>query len=409
MATHWQRAIILMDMDAFFASIEQMDFPSLQNRPVAVVNSEHGSCIITCSYEARAFGIKTGMPFKLAKRLCPKIVKRVSRPKRYAELSRTIMAALQTITPDIEVFSVDEAFLDVTRCQKLYGTPEAIASRVQQLVKTVSGLNCSVGVSGDKTTAKYAAKQQKPQGLTVIKPWEAKKRLADVSVNHLCGVGEGVQRFLNRYGANVCGDVERLPIGLLAKRFGNFGRRLWYMCQGADPLPVKTVVLAPKSMGHSKVLSIYDKDHRLVKAYFREICEKLAKRLRLNQLVAQTFMVGFKTYLAGWCSVKAKLVYPDNDGKAFYDLVIKHLFYNGGYLEVIQIQIVALDPQPDGIQPDLFQSKQTKIKDTNHAIDRVNQRFGKNVLGPGSVLVKPKATEVINPSWLPSGHRDTIG
>ena len=120
---HWQRAIALLDMNAFFASVEQRDFPSLLGQPVAITNGMRGSCIITCSYEARAFGIRTGMRVREALRLCPHLVQRPTRPRVYAKVSRNIMHSLVDVCPDIEVFSVDEAFVDITTCQKLYGSP----------------------------------------------------------------------------------------------------------------------------------------------------------------------------------------------------------------------------------------------------------------------------------------------
>src|SRR5262249_39571984 len=145
------------DMNAFFASIEQHDYPYLAGKPIVVTNGMEGTGIITCSYEARDHGIKTGMRLKEARQLCPAIIQRASRPHRYAEVSRTIMQSLIDVTPDIEVFSVDEAFLDVTRCQ-LLADPVTHARKVQARIKAVSNLPCSIGVSGDKTTAKYAAK-----------------------------------------------------------------------------------------------------------------------------------------------------------------------------------------------------------------------------------------------------------
>lgn len=129
---YWPRAIILMDMNAFFASIEQRDFPNLRDKPVAITNGEAGSTIITCSYEARAFGIHTGMSIYKARELCPHVIQRPTRPKEYAQVSITIMHALEDISPDIEVFSVDEAFLDVTHCQKLYGTPLRMGRMIKQ-------------------------------------------------------------------------------------------------------------------------------------------------------------------------------------------------------------------------------------------------------------------------------------
>lgn len=170
----WQRAIALLDMNAFFASVEQRDFPSLLGKPVAITNGMRGSCIITCSYEARAYGVHTGMRVREALTICPDLIQRPTRPKIYAKVSTNIMHNLKTVCPDIEVFSIDEAFIDITSCQKLYGSPIEVAHHLKQSVYEASGLLCSLGLSGDKTTAKYAAKLNKPDGFTVVPPWQAK-------------------------------------------------------------------------------------------------------------------------------------------------------------------------------------------------------------------------------------------
>ena len=180
--------IVLVDMNSFFASIEQLDQPELFGRPIAVTNGRQGTCIITCSYEARYWGIKTGMRLKQAKKLCPELIQRPSRPKRYAEISTRIMHGLTSITPDVEVYSVDEAFLDMTHCQKIISSPQTMARKIKELILELSDLSCSIGVSGDKTTAKYAAKQNKPDGLTIIPPEKAEETLQDVPVTELCGI-----------------------------------------------------------------------------------------------------------------------------------------------------------------------------------------------------------------------------
>ena len=194
---HWPRFIAFVDMNAFFASIEQLDNPEYRGKPIGVTNGKTGTCIITCSYEARALGIHTTMRLKQARALCPGFIRVPARPERYAEVSTGIMHALLDITPDVEVFSVDEAFLDITRCQAYWNkSPEAMGKMIKALVWDVSGLPCSVGLSGDKTTAKFAGKQQKPDGLTIIPPWEARDRLKDVPVMELCGVNKGIAGFL---------------------------------------------------------------------------------------------------------------------------------------------------------------------------------------------------------------------
>ena len=259
-------------MNAFFASIEQRDFPELLGKPLAVTNGERGSCVITCSYEARAYGVHTGMRLPEARKLCPQLIQRPARPEVYAPVSSRIMHAIQDICPDIEVFSVDEAFVDITPCQRLYGSPIAAAQLLKTAVYEASGLLCSIGLSGDKTTAKYAAKLNKPNGFTVIPPWQAKSRLKNVPVTELCGIADGIGAFLKSYGVTHCGDMEKLPISVLSRRFGNLGRRIWYMCQGADPDPLHPDVAAPKSIGHGKIMPPYTRDRGTLLTYLQHLC-----------------------------------------------------------------------------------------------------------------------------------------
>lgn len=404
----WPRAIILVDMNSFFAAIEQLDFPQLQNQPVAVTNGEQGTCIITSSYEARAYGVKTGMRLLEARKLCPQLIQRPARPQRYAEISRSIMNALQDITPDVEIFSVDEAFLDVTRCQKLLGTPEKIGRLTQQKIWDVSHLPCSIGISGDKTTAKYAAELKKPNGFNIILPWEAKQHLANISVTELCGIGEGIAAFLAKYGVYTCGDMQRLPIGILAQRFGNLGRKIWYMCQGQDPTPVKTLVPDPKSMGHGKVIPPNTIDMELIKTYFLHMSEKLAIRLRRHHMQAQHFFVGVLSYRLGWIGTRIKLAYPSHDSQVLFTMCMQVLQQHWQGEPVNQVQLTALDPQPIGMQLDLFTVMQDNRARLNKTIDNVNARYGEFAIAPARLLLRSKMPNVISPAWQPNGHRQTV-
>ncbi|MEE9413242.1 MAG: DNA polymerase IV, partial [Methylococcales bacterium] len=316
---YWPRVIILVDMNAFFASIEQMDRPEWQGRPIAVTNGAQGTTIITSSYEARAWGIRTGMRLKQARILCPELIQAPARPERYAAISTCIMHALTQITPDVEVFSVDEAFLDVTYCQKLLGTPENIARQVKKLVYKASGILCSVGMSGDKTTAKYAAKLNKPNGLTIIPPEQAETTLSTALVTDLCGVNKGIGRFLAERGVLRCGDMKNISPSVLGKRFGSPGQRIWLMAQGKDPAQVVTDIPAPKSMGHGKVIPPNTRDKAVLLTYFQHMSEKLASRLRKYQLQAQTFYIAVKSENE-WIKTRSKTSVPVNDGLIIYHL-----------------------------------------------------------------------------------------
>lgn len=403
----WPRAILLVDMNAFFASIEQRDRPEWRGRPVAITNGRQGTCIITCSYEARAYGIKTGMHLKKARRLCPELIQCPAHPERYAATSAAIMTALRDISPDIEVFSVDEAFLDVTHCQRLLGTPLRMARLAKRRVFEASGVLCSVGVSGDKTTAKFAAKLDKPDGLTVIPPWEAAERLRDVPVTGLCGIAEGIGGFLAEHGVRTCGDMRRLPVSVLARRFGNPGRRIWYMCQGADPENLQREVPAPKSIGHGKVVPPDTRDRELLLTYLLHMSEKVGARLRRHGLQAATFYIGLRT-AEGWVGGKRHCALPTDDGQRIMVLCRTVLRENWSGQGVHQVQVTALEPVEAGSQRDLFDAPDEARSEVNSVMDAVNRRYGEFALAPARLLGRSSMPNVIAPAWKPEGHRQTI-
>jgi len=404
----WPRAVVFVDMDAFFAAIEQKDNPALRGRPIGVTNGAQGTCLITCSYEARAFGVHTGMRLRKARQLCPDIVQCPARPRRYAEVSTAIMSALQDITPDVEVFSVDEAFLDITHCQRFWKHgPEYVARLAKQKVFEAAGVPCTVGLSGDKTTAKLAAKQVKPDGFNVVPPGEAKRYLRDVPVTSLCGIGRGIGAFLARYGVHTCGDMERLPIGILARRFGNPGRRIWYMCQGADPDKVQTRVAAPKSMGHGKVMPPNTRDREVILTYLMHMSEKLAARLRQNYMQAKHFSVGLRVD-HGWLGDTLGCALPVSDSHAIVDLcgqVLDECWRGEG---VHGVQVTALDPVPAGQQIEMFADDRHRQDRVNRVMDAVNRRYGEFALAPAQLLNRSTMPNVIAPAWKPYGHRQFI-
>ncbi|MEN8712589.1 MAG: DNA polymerase IV [Arenicellales bacterium] len=402
----WPRAIILADMNAFFASIEQQDHPEWQGLPVGITNGLQGTCIITSSYEARAYGIKTGMRVKEALKLCSDFIQCPARPQRYARVSSDIMQSLQQITPYIEVFSVDEAFLDVTHCQKLHGRPEEIARRVKKIIYQVSGVLCSVGVSGDKTTAKYAAKLNKPDGLTVIPPWQSREQLKEVPVTDLCGIAGGIGRFLAEHGVHVCGDMAKLPISVLARRFGNPGRRIWYMCQGADPDPLQLNVAPPKSIGHGKVMPPNTQDKQVLLLYLLHMSEKVACRLRRHSLQAQNFYIGLRC-TDGWLASKQRSITATDDGHQIMSLCRQFLEQRWQGQGTHQVQVTALDPRPAHGQLDMF-NQEDEMSGVNGVMDSINERYGEFTLAPARLLNRSSMPNVIAPAWKPYGHRQTI-
>ncbi|MCF6766679.1 hypothetical protein L3V82_12965 [Thiotrichales bacterium 19S3-7] len=223
----WPTCVAHIDMQSFFASIEQLDFPYLHGQPIVVTNGEIGTTIITSSYEAREYGIKTGYKLKDALASCPHLIRRGSRPERYAEISSKIMSSLYTITPIVEVFSIDEAFLDLKPILHLHHSIEDIANFIRKTVfKASGGLRCSIGISEGKLTAKFCAKLNKGY-TTIIKPSEIKQAMALTPVKDICGIGRRITNYLNNRGVVYCQDMQRFPQAILASRFGDIGRRLY--------------------------------------------------------------------------------------------------------------------------------------------------------------------------------------
>lgn len=401
--------VALQDMNAFFAAIEQLDNPSLRGRPIGVTNGLQGTAIITCSYEARAYGIATGMRVREARRLCPEFVQVPSRPDRYAQVSSAIMQALDVISPDRAAFSVDESFLDLTYVQRLHRMDAyALGHWIKRVVFEASGLLCSVGISGDKTTAKYAAKLEKPDGLTVIEPDVAEARLADVPVTELCGISDGIGAFLAARGVYRCGQMKELPISALAARFGNPGRRLWLMAQAKDPEPVAEDTRPAKTIGHGKVVPPDTRSRELIETYLMHMAEKVGRRLRRNALEAQTFGIGLRIEL-GSLGAKARSVQPTDDGAAIFALARAFVASHWRGQSVFQVQINALDPRPRAQQADLFVTGEGVNEPLNTAMDAINTRFGGFTVYRAPLLARSQSPDVIAPGWRPEGTRDSIG
>ena len=408
MQAPWQRMIALVDMNAFFASVEQRDNPYWRGRPIAITNGDKGSCIITCSYEARAHGIKTGMRLKEGFKKCPSLIQVPTRPNRYADASRAIMARLEDVSPDIEVFSVDEAFLDMTHCQALYeNDPYKVGRAIKQAVYQASGLLCSVGISGDRSTAKWAAKQQKPNGMTIIPPEEAASRLINVPVTDLCGINKGVGRFLAQYGVYRCGDMAKIPISVMGRRYGNPGKKLWLMAQGLDPSGINGEVAEPKSMGHGKVIPPDTKDAAQIKLFLQHMAEKVGARLRLNKLQAQHFAFGLRTK-EEWIHSKTKALVNTDDGGLIYRLARFFFEQKWDGRGVYQVHILAMDPKPADGQHDLFVPDEPRRRQMFQVVDAVNHRYGEFTLCKAPLIKRTAMPNVIAPAWKPTGHRDSL-
>ncbi|MDH5786501.1 MAG: DNA polymerase IV, partial [Chromatiales bacterium] len=266
---------------------------------------------------------------------------------------------------------------------------------------------CSAGVSGDRTTAKFAAKLHKPDGLTVIPPWEAQQRLATVPTTELSGIARGIGTFLAERGVHTCGQMKRLPISVLAARFGNLGRRIWLMCQGLDPEQLHPDVPPPKSIGHGKVLPPATTAPEVLLTFLQHMSEKVGARLRRHRMEAQHLAIGIKSE-QGWIAGRFQLALPGNDGRAIFALCRQLLAEQWHGEPIFQVQVTALDPRPFQLQRDLFAEKQPSHEASNQIMDQINQRYGDLTLAPARLIKRGDMPDVIAPAWKPHGHRRTV-
>ena len=405
---NWAKIIFHIDMNAFFASIEQRDDPKLFGKPIAITNGNKGSCIITCSYEARAFGIKTGMYFSEAKRKCPSLIRCSSNPKKYIYASSKIMDILYNISPDIEIFSIDEAFLDLSNCKKIYPSLFDVAYLIKDKIFSDLNLPCSIGIAENKSNAKFAAKMQKPDGITVLPPDKSEEILSNYPIKDLCGVSNGIGSFLNNHGVFVCGDMKNIPISILGTRYGNIGKKIWLMAQGKDIDSMKLRENPPKSFGHGKVTKPNLKDIYEIKKILHHMSNKVAKRLRQNNYESNIFLIGLKIK-DYWISHKYKISKYTNHDKDIFKLCL--LLVNEFYIQkngIYQVQVTAINIKPMNMQKDLFAVNCDKNTDIDYTIDSINNKFGDLMLRPARLCNKLQTPDVISPSWRPTGHKKSL-
>jgi DNA polymerase-4 len=278
--------ILHADLDAFYASVEVLDDPSLRGKPV-IMGGDPGArgVVSTASYEARRFGVHSAMPLRTAARLCPTGVFLPGRPDRYRDLSRQVMRIFASYTPLVEPISLDEAFLDVTGSRDAFGDGEAIAQRIKDRVRDEVGLVVSVGVASNKLCAKVASDLRKPDALVVVPPGGEAAFLAPLPVSRLWGVGPQARQALADYGVTTIGQLAAMSDATLRRRFGSHGAELAQRARGIDQSAV-VPTQAPKSIGHELTFDRDVVDPARLEATLLDLAESVASRLRAHHLAA---------------------------------------------------------------------------------------------------------------------------
>ena len=288
------RAILHVDMDAFYAAIEIRERPELRGLPVVVGGSPAGRGVVAAaSYAAREFGIHSAMPMHTALRLCPALVQIPPRHAYYAEVSAQLHGILERYTPLIEPLALDEAFLDVTGSRKLWGDALTMARRIKTDVRDELGLTASVGVAPNKFLAKLASDLEKPDGLVAVDGGHRQQFLDPLPVSRLWGVGGSSGRRLSRLGIDTIGQLRQSAPEMLDAKFGVWGRRLLELARGHDDRAVQPDREA-RSLSHEKTFAVDVTDIRLLHDVLLDLSEQVGWRLRRQQRLARTMQLKFR-------------------------------------------------------------------------------------------------------------------
>ena len=374
------RTILHVDLDAFFAAVEQRDRPELRGKPVIVGGGgpNQRGVVSTANYEARKFGVHSAMPLRTAGRLCPHGVFLPVDGAKYMAVSRQVMAILRRFTPQVEPISIDEAFLDVTGSRALFGDGEEIARRIKSAVHDETELTISVGVATTKLVAKIASDLRKPDGLVVVPPGDEAAFLAPLPITRLWGVGAKSAVALQEYGVRTIGDLAALPEDLLVRRFGKHGASLVDRARGKDADTVSTRDPA-KSIGHEHTFDVDTSDREQIERTILAMSEGVAERLRDSGVKASTVTVKIRDSSFRTITRQRTLPEPTDLTEPIFRVALEL-----ARPEVRGLRIRLLGVTASGLgerdQLSLFAADDPRRRKVTEATDAVRHRFGERAI-----------------------------
>jgi len=392
------RTILHVDMDAFYAAVEQRDRPEYRGRPVIVGSDpkegKGRGIVATCSYEARKFGVHSAQPIAHAWRLCPQGIYVRPAMDKYARVSGRIMGILLEFTDELEQLSIDEAFLDVTGSQKLFGTGAAIAAKIKSRIRGELGLTASVGVASNKFVAKVASDLEKPDGLVVVEPGRERDFLAPLPIRRLWGVGPKTEAHLKKVGLDTIGSIARLRQGDLVSSLGKSGAHLWQLAQGIDDRPVERQEGA-KSIGHEVTFERDTADAREIRRTVLQLAGKVAERLRESGARAKTVTVKYREADFSTFTRRTTLAESVDTVEKIFPVAWKlfgDLMREGVLVRLVGVYAGSLDTFPSG-QMGLFEPAPARDRKLAAAIDDISRRFGGESITRAALVKKADGGE----------------
>jgi DNA polymerase IV len=386
-----KRVIMHIDMNSYFASVEQQVNPSLRGKPIAVGGPNEGRTVIAAaSIEAKRFGVKSGMNIYQARKICPNLIFVQGNYSRYADFTNRIFYIFRRYTPILEIFSIDEAFLDVTTTLKTFENAIRASKEIKLAIRKEVGdwLSCSVGIAPNKLIAKLASDLKKPDGLVVVRKENIQKLLNYIELDELCGIGSKTKRNLLSMGIDTIGKLGKTPVEVLVRRFGKMGLVLHCMGKGEDESPVVPYyeIPEPKSMGHSYTLPEDTADKNIIWSTLLKLSEQVGRRLRAEHFYGRRVSAVIRTGdFLGMSRQKAVKKWID-DGYQIYLIareIIESFHYNG----TVRLIGVSVSGLVKGVYQMSFLPEEIRERKLIKALDAVNDRFGEFTVGRASLML----------------------
>ena len=380
------RTILHVDLDAFFAAVEQRDRPELRGKPVVVGGGgpNDRGVVSAASYEARRFGVRSAMPLRTAAALCPQAVFLPVDGRKYAQASEQVMAVLRRFTPRIEQLSIDEAFLDVTGTEALFGSGEEVGRRIKQAVRDETGLTVSVGVAANRLVAKIASDLRKPDGLVIVPRGTEREFLAPLPIERLWGVGASTRRGLSDFGVQTIGDLAALPEDALRRRFGSHGPELILRAQGVGETDVGGLERA-KSVSHEHTFDVDTADWEVLERTLLSLSEGVAGRLRATGVRCTTVAVKIRNSEFVTITRQRTLEDPTDLTDVIWRTAVALVRQEVGRMK-IRLLGVAGTGLTEQRQMELFETNDEKHRRAVEATDEVRRRFGSRAIRRARLL-----------------------
>lgn len=402
------KIIMHIDMDAFFASVEVRDNPELVGKPIAVVGPGKRTVIVSPSYEAREFGVKTGMTKLEAKRLCPQIIFVVAHSEKYALTCKEIIKILYSFTPDIEVYSIDEFFIDVTNSCHLFGGPKQTGIKIKNTIKKNLGLSCSIGISYNKLLAKIVSDINKPDGMFLLDNNNKDSVLEGLDVSSVWGIGPSTTKKLYNMGIRTLGDLRKISVGVLKKRFGVFGIVLNNMAFGIGDAEITRLGKEDiaKSIGHSMTFPKDTKDPMLLKGYLLELSKKTGERLRRENMAGKCISITVRHKDFHTFTKQKSINEYINTTQDIYKIacdILKSIDLE----QPVRLLGVSVSSLKNDKNNNLFLFKEDeKRHNIDKVLDKLTQQYGEETITYASLISKKPHKRPISPAWRPTGTRN---